>query len=286
MDHDFVSCRFFFLSFFFDLKHSPDVCDYFTYSCINGPSGFHKHGHPCKSFPWKVRTDCYICIKAFMSSSLRVEIPTSIAFFFHDICTPYTTLQSWISLGCSIRLLYLFLKHYKDVDITNKFRYGGARCVAWHILLSTSIAMLVSSIYIFVACDCHRSVQNLAEVQKIKVLCRRTALSLGLGVSYAFVTIMVLIEIKYVKEYSQDLLLEGEALFSIIIFVSITIGLIYITSIGGPAKSINTLYVATWGTFLISGHLSLSSVVDLMKRNKKIRQGGRSHSSSFNRNEN
>ncbi len=225
-------------------------------------------------------------ITAFMNSSLSVSIPTSITFFFHDNCTPYTTLQSWISLGCSIRLLYLFLKHYKDVDITNKFRYGGARCVAWHILLSTSIAILVSSVYIFVACDCHRSVKNLEEMQKLKVLCRRTALSLGLGASYAFVTIMVLIEIKYVKEYSQDLLLEGEALFSITIFVSITIGLIYITSIGGPAKSINTLYVATWGTFLISGHLSLSSVVDLMKRNKKIRQSGRSHSSSYNRNEN
>lgn len=218
---------------------------------------------------------------AFLDSSFRGELLTSCAFFL----TPCTTCQSCLSLGCSIRLLYLFLKHYKDVDITNKFRYGGARCVSWNILLFTSIVMVVASVYIFVSCGC-RSLATSEEVQELRVTCRRTALSLGLGASYAFVTSMVLIEIKYVKEYSKDLLLEGEALFSITIFVSNTIGLIFTTSIGGPARSLNTLYVATWGTFLISGHLSLSSIVDLIERNKKSRQSGQLRSPSYNKNDN
>jgi hypothetical protein len=194
---------------------------------------------------------------------------------------PYMTSKSWISWACSVRLFYLFTKDYKDIDLINAFRYGGTRCVKWYILLFTSCAMLVSSIYVFVSTDC-RSRGNLDDDHNNIVYCRRTALSLGLGASFTFITTMVLIEIKFVNDYSKDLLLDGESLFSFTIFLSNAIAIIFVTGFDGPAAGINTLYFAVWGTFLVSGQLSISCVVDLMERSNDRKEHKNPHSSYTN----
>jgi len=182
--------------------------------------------------------------------------------------------SSWISFFISIRLLYLFTKEYKDVDFVNAIKAGGTRCLAWHILFFSSVISLASSVDFFIQAKCSSS--NNSNIPRTdfysidgNAYCRRTALAIGFSASSTFVSIMILCEIRSVKEYSKNLLLDGESLFSVLLLLTSAITLFFDTGVNGSAGGINELYYSLWISFIGYVHLSSSCIIEQVARRKE-----------------
>jgi len=160
---------------------------------------------------------------------------------------------SWAGFVCSIILIVSYLRSAFDVDIAGEIRSRSARMNHWAGLLAASLVVMGAAANIFTS-NCSPNSQQTQDT----TYCRRTKFAIALGCIGTLFSLFC-VAAKIATSRAPFIL---EALFSLLLLIFYTFGVIYITSQYGPGAPLGNLYYFTWISFLLSFALTASCYDD------------------------
>jgi hypothetical protein len=166
----------------------------------------------------------------------------SIAVGYTQVVDANLYFASWGTFACVLWICGSLAKLLYGFDIASRAApIVKSRQGKWYALVAGSIIVMGASIRIFLAFEC-----SLDAMQKAPT-CRQTKFAISAGVIGTLASAMFTI-----FQNSYTIMREHEWAGSIVMLITWTFGLVYITFGEGPGHSIGNLYFATWGSFVLS----------------------------------
>jgi hypothetical protein len=147
---------------------------------------------------------------------------------------------SWAGFICSVILFVSYLRSVYSIDLAGEIRTRSARLTLWAAFMASSLVVMGSSARMFDT-QC-RQVDTY-----IPTYCRITKFAVSLG-CLGTVLGLGIIAIKIATSMAP---FTCEVVTCLLLFLSYTFGVAYITSEGAPGGPLNNLYYFTWFSFLL-----------------------------------